>query len=108
MRIVIKVIFIVLVVGMLAYLGSCVYANFFASDSSTTSNYPDMDKAGYSVYIKNTGNLLFTDKYETKGKTHILHGFWEMTGKEYKYRKTDLVLDEAIFGIIEIRERVKQ
>jgi hypothetical protein len=107
-RIVVKVIFGILIVGILAYLGSCVYANFFAPDSSTTSNYPDMDKAKYSVYIKNTGNLLFTDSYEIHGKTNILHGFWELSGKKYQYRKTDLVLDEAIFGVIEIKQRTKK
>ena len=59
----------------------------------------------YLVLIKNTGNLLLTNDYEHQGNIYILNGFWELAGQKWKYRGYPLVLDEGIFGKIEVKRR---
>jgi len=71
-----KIILIVVFIGLLAYLGSCVYATCLPLRGDNGPQLPDVDKATYAVTITNTGNLLFTDKYDLKGDVYILHGFW--------------------------------
>ena len=71
---------------------------------------PKVDEAAYSVQIKNTGNLLFTDDYELVGsevgkRVFILDGFWEMRGQNFKYNAGEIVLDEGIFGEITVKRR---
>lgn len=101
----IKIVLIVIFVGVIAYAGTCAYANFFAFDGGGKVKLPKFQDAQYSVTIENTGNVLFTNKYDTYGKVYILHGFWELSGKSFAYRDRDLVLDEKIFGTITIKIR---
>jgi len=105
-----RVIKIVVILGMLAGLawgGVCVYANFFnkSSEVGGTQQLPGIEKAAYSVSIKNTHNLLLTDKYEQSGTVYTLHGYWEYTGSGFKYRDATLSLDEQVFGEIIVKRR---
>ena len=99
----------VAVVVFLVWLGACVYANFIDKPEGQL-DMPKASKAAYSVYIKNTSGLLLTNEYETKGtevgsRIFTLHGFWEVRGSKFVYKKADVILDEAVFGEITVRRR---
>lgn len=108
---IIKIIIIIVMISALAWVGTCVYSNFISKGGAGGSlKLPDAEKATYSVYIENTGNLLLTDDYEMHGsevgnRVFILHGFWELRGQEFEFITGEVVLDEAIFGEITVRRR---
>lgn len=103
---VIKILLLVLILAGLAYLGACVYANFFAFNAANPeADLPKAEKAPYVVVIENTGNMFFTAKYDQYGSTIILHGYWEQVGNKFQYRDRDLILDQAIYGTITVRAR---
>lgn len=109
MRRVIKVIILIVMIGMLAYGGLCVYANCIAKDP-TRLEMPTEEEAPYSFLVENTGTLILTDEYEQFGDTagsrkYILHGYWEMVGMEFQYRESDIILQEQVFGEITVRQR---
>ena len=104
----IKWIAVILLVAVIAYGAFSCFA--ILNPQTGLPNMPDQSEAQYSVHIKNTGGMLLTDDYELHGGTtgarvYILHGFWEMSGKDFKFRDRDVILDEAIFGEITIRRR---
>lgn len=102
----IKILLLVILLGMIAYGGTCVYANFFAATGpQSIYDAPDAKDASYYVIIENTGNMMFTDSFDQHGNVYVLHGFWELVGQEFKYRNRDLVLDQAVFGTVTIRAR---
>jgi hypothetical protein len=98
-----------LMVAGLAYVGICTFA--MVRDVKSGQNLtglptmPDVAKAPYYVYIENTGRLLLTSRYDRQGDVYILHGFWELDGETWKYRKGDIPLDEKVFGKITVRRR---
>jgi hypothetical protein len=107
-----KIILIVIAVGVIAYLGVTVYANFInpsggQSPGATTIKLPDVKEADYALTINSTNKTLLykSSAYEHYGTAHILHGYFELVGKEYQYRNKDLVLDEKAFGKITITKR---
>jgi hypothetical protein len=102
---VVKVIFIILMLGVLLYLGTCTYANFFTKPPSNLPDTPGIKEAKYAVRIENTGNVYLTNSYDILGKTIILHGHWELVGKNYKYIKGDLPIDQSIFGPVTVNIR---
>lgn len=111
---VVRVIFIVLLVVTIAYAGTCAYANFFASSPEETSSVklPSVDKAMYSLVVNNTGTVILTDSYEEFGdkigaRTYVLHGYWELRGKEFRYIPGDITLSETLFGEITMKVRAK-
>ena len=104
----IKWILLVIFIASLAYLGLCVYS--VVNPATGLPDMPEADEAQYSVQIKNTGGVILTNDYETHGyqvgaRVYVLHGYWEMSGKDFRFRDRDIVLDEAIFGEIDIRRR---
>ena len=99
------ILIIIIVLAGIGWVGISVYAGFFKSPLESSAPMPEKEEAKYKVLIENTGNLLLTSKYEYKDKIYILHGFFELVGKDWKYRASDLVLDEAIFGKITIERR---
>ena len=102
-----KIVMLLCAVLVVAYLGSCAYANFFAKPDTGASGYklPELKEAQYDVYFENTGNMLMTNSYDTYGKVYVLHGYWELVGRKFEYRKADLTLDQKIFGTITITKR---
>jgi len=42
---------------------------------------------------------------EVGNRVFVLHSFWEVSGGDFKYRSTPLVLDEKVFGKITIKRR---
>lgn len=105
---VIKWLFLIILIVSLAWLGMCVYA--VVNPDTGLPDIPDKDKAQYSFRIHNTGRLLLTDDYEVHGyqvgaRVYVLHGFWELSGKDFRFRDRDIVLDEAVFGAITVERR---
>jgi len=100
-----------LVLGIvLVYAGITIWSCIGGQNNPNQPDIPKVDEASYSVQIKNTGNLIFTDDYELIGneagkRVFILHGFWEMRGQDFVYKDTELILDEAIFGEITVKRR---
>lgn len=94
-------------IGLVAYSATCAYANFIAPNPTTgasTLKLPDVKTAQYSVEY--AGNVLFTSSYEVFGKVTVLHGYWEIVGRDFKYRSRDMILDEALFGKITVKKRL--
>lgn len=109
MRRIIKWGMLVVMVGLVAYSATCAYANFVAPGGSSAEpvlKFPDVKTAQYVVTVKNTGNVLFTSSYELYGGVYVLHGYFELVGREYKYRNRDFILDQAIFGKVDIVKRL--
>ena len=107
---IIKIIILVVLLGVIAYVGLIVWSCAAGQNNLGQSDIPKIDEAAYTVYIENTGNLLMTNDYELIGskagsRVFILHGFWEMRGQEFVYKDGELVLDEGIFGAITVRKR---
>lgn len=109
MKKILKVLVVIGAVLIVAYIGLTVWATFHHDDPVTASEiqFPKVEAAKYQVVIKNTGNVLFTSKYDTYGKTFVLHGYWEKSGMDFVYRKQDYPIDQNVFGPVEIKERVK-
>lgn len=104
------VVLVLVLVVVVGWIGVTVYS--CVTDRATTGrpDMPQADEAAYSIYIKNTGNLILTDDYEVHGsevgsRVFVLRGFWELTGQDFVYKDGELVLDEGIFGIITIKRR---
>ena len=107
---VIKVIILGVVLVFIAWIVLTCYSNFIAKPSMGQTDMPGQEEASYSVYVKNTGNLILTDDYEVHGsevgsRVFILHSFWELRGQGFEFVEGDVILDEAIFGEITIKRR---
>ena len=107
---IIKWIILLALLAGIAYVVLVVWTCNQGPNNPMQSDIPKVDEASHSVYIKNTGNLIFTDAYEVHGsevgsRIFILQGFWEMRGQEFVYKDTELILDEGIFGEITVRRR---
>ena len=96
---------IVLVLGI-AYAAACIIGNV-QMVSGNEYNTPDADEARYWLKIRNTGNVLMTNNLERQGDILILDGYWELDkkGKKFKYKDSQLSLDQSIFGKIEVIDR---
>lgn len=109
----IKLTILITLVGVLAFvIGPCIYFNLIQKPDTGVPDMPSKEDAAYSFSIENTGGLIFSNKYEQQGQVEgsrvfILHGFWEMSGKNFKYVDGDIMLDEAIFGKITVSRRTR-
>ena len=107
---VIKLIILVILLALVAWIALSVYSCFNRTTDTGLPDMPDPEEVTYSVYVENSGNLLLTDDYEVHGvevgkRIFILHSFWELSGQKFKFKNADIVLDEAIFGVITIKRR---
>ncbi len=94
-----------IILSGIIWVGLSIYVNFFRQPEGALPDMPDSSKAAYIVLIKNTGNLLLTDEYKKQGDIYILQGYWELVEGKWRFRKTELKLNEGIFGKIEIERR---
>lgn len=111
MKRVIRVMLLIIAVLGFAYLvvslvGSCV------TNQPKTIKLPEVKDAAYVAIIQNTGKAYLTPNYEQFGtipgkRTFVLHKFFELTGQSYQLRDRDLILDENIYGQINIKRRDK-
>lgn len=86
------------------YGGIVIYGNFYEHDKNTY-NVPDANKATYKAIIRNSGNTLYSDEARKDGSIVVLNGYWELVGQKYKYRNSVSILDENIFGTIDLVKR---
>jgi predicted negative regulator of RcsB-dependent stress response len=108
-----KVLGIIIMLGVIAFVGTCSWQWYKGSKQDTASpEAPSIAKAGYSLRITNTGATLYTTKViETlstaQGKSifTLPNGYWEANADKYVFKKVSLSLDEKIFGEIEVKKR---
>ena len=104
---------LILFVGfVLFWVGTSIYANVTENNiDDGLPDFPSIKKAQYQVTVKATGEVLFTDDYDTalgvKGEAHTLHGYWQVKDNKFRYFDHDLVLDEYYFGNIIITRRTE-
>ena len=101
------VILIVIVLG----IGPCIYYGFIDRPGHGVG-LPEQAEATHSFYIENTGGLVYASDFEVHGtivgkRLYVLHGFWELRGKDFKYNPGDIPMDEQIFGEITVKRRSK-
>lgn len=106
----IKLIILLMLIVMSVWFGTCVYGNFFGKPSGSGIDTPDIDKAAYSIYIENTANVIYTNDFDQSGsipgqRVYVVKGYWEIQGDDFKYRDNVIMLDERVFGKIQIRRR---
>lgn len=107
---IIKILIIIGIVLFALWAGTCFYGNFIAQPDDGMPDMPETTEATHSVLIKNTGGLLLVTDYEIFGdevgkRTIVLHSFWEVRGKDFKFVDAAIILDENIFGVILIKRR---
>lgn len=111
MKMIIRILVIILMIGFIAYFGMCVYSNFF-SPEATAGQYdmPSSKEAAYSLLVKNTATVILTDDCEVFGsdigsRTFYLTGYWELRGSKFEYVDATLSLPEQVFGEIIMKRR---
>jgi hypothetical protein len=109
MRGLIKIGFIIGIVAVLVWLGLGIYSSISSSNQSKGPELPKMDQAKYAFTVSNSGTVFLSNNYEQFGqaegaRTFLLHGFWDVngSGKDFKWNKGDLPLDEKVWGKISI------
>lgn len=113
MKLIIKILMVVALIGFLAYGGMCVYGNYFGPGTSIGDSIPSTKDAAYSLVVRNTATVILVNDYEVfgdevGGRTYYLHGYWEMIGRDFKYVDDTIVLSEQTFGQIDVKRRVKR
>lgn len=110
LSITIKILIIFFLILAVGWAGTCAYANFFHKDTPqlNTPKMPEIDKAGYTIYMKATRQTILTDDWqEGRPGIYLIKGYWEVIEDEYKYRDSNLTLNEEYFGEIIIRKRAE-
>mgnify|MGYP001342004722 CR=1 FL=1 len=107
-----KVISLVLLIAGIVYAGASIYVNFFVEQPTPPGQVkmPDIKTAAYSVVVERSGNVMLTANYEALGvkagqRVYVLHGYWEIAGREFRYRDTDITLSEKVLGTIDVKKR---
>jgi len=111
MKVITIIIIIIIALGA-AWVGLSLWSGGCAGPENNRPDMPNEDEATHSFYIENTGGLILATDFEQHGqeigsRTFVLHGFWELRGKEFKFIDGDIVLDEHIFGDIAVKRRMK-
>lgn len=101
---IIKIGILLMVIVGVAYVGACVYGNY-SPNITNPYKIPDADSAKYSVTVKNTGNLLYSNDVKQEGDIIIIKGFWELQGQKFVYRDIQFILDREVFGPVTVKER---
>jgi hypothetical protein len=111
---------LILMLGVLAFVGTCSWQLYQGNKTNDSPAPPSIEKAEYSLRIKNTGVTVYSDKVMNTpidtppGATWVTRqlylytlpdGYWEVKGDKFVFRKVALTLDERIFGEIEMAKR---
>lgn len=105
--VIIKIIFGIIIIGIIFYMGACAYVNFVKPHQSTqaTIKMPKAEEAAYEVIIINTGTVYLSDDVTRVGSFIKLNTFWELQGKAFVYQNRTYLIDENIFGKVQINLR---
>lgn len=106
---IITIVILVVILAAVGYLGLSVWSATCAGPASEM-DMPSIKKATHEFYFENTGGLVLASDYEQHGQVvgkrlFVLHGYWEVKGKEFKFIDETIPLDEKIFGIITVKKR---
>lgn len=111
MKLIIRILLIMMLLGLIAYFGACIYGNFFSSEvRDARVDMPSAKDAPYSFVIENTATVILADDYEMFGEeagsqTYRFNGYWELVGNEFRYRDGTLTISEQTFGNIILKRR---
>lgn len=107
-----KLLAIMLICLAIFYFGLSLYANFTENPNNPHPEPPPVEKAHYVVTIRNTGERIYTDSYNSEPspnddsmKCLTLYEYWEVRDGRYMLFKHSLVIDEFYFGSIIIERR---
>ncbi len=107
---ILKVVLIIGIILAVGYAAVACYVNFGQNDPNAPPTMPDVREAAYTLQIKNTGSVVLAKTYEQIGDTigkriYILNGYWEISGNDFVYNDTRLIMNEKTFGEIVVRHR---
>lgn len=107
--IIFRVLIGLVIVGILFYVGSCAYVNFIEPirTNAPAIDAPDSNLATYEIIIVNTGTVYLANDVKRVGSFVRLETYWELQGNKFVFQKRPLMLDENIFGIIQVNLRKK-
>ncbi len=94
----------VLIIAAVGYLVMTILAN--SCSPSGIVKTPNLDEAQYSILIRNTGGIILTSDYTDIDGVITIKGYWERRGSKFVYKDKTAVLDESVFGPIDIKPRV--
>jgi hypothetical protein len=115
LKTVIRIIGITILLAVLAYAG---IVGYYSCKPQAASGVPEVPKTEYRLTVKNTGLTLFSNKVVgepipansgvqwTTEQLYIYSlpdGYYEVDKGKFTFKKVPLVLDERIFGKIEVR-----
>ncbi len=109
----IKIIIAILLLAALAYVGLTAKAYYDTSKGQAGGgNQPSIAKAGYIVKAFATNNYFYTNSVKAvkvadnpERYAYTIEGWWQLSGKDFKFYKGTLTLDERYFGKIEVVKR---
>jgi hypothetical protein len=105
--IILKWVAILFMAGVIFWGAVSIYAN--VTEGGNSPKAPAAAEARYGVFLKATGEVLFTNNYDqfiSDGCVlYILHGYWELGRSGYDWHDTDLSLNTRYFGDITIEGR---
>ena len=95
---------IAVAVGII-WVGMSIAANI-DEGKNAMPEFPDADKAGKTVLLKTTGEVLLTNRVDNPSPgIYILRGFFMLKDNEWEYYETDFQVDEYYFGKVVVRDR---
>lgn len=104
-----NVLFILVLVAVLAFVGTCAWQNCRTEPGPQP---PPLEKAEYSVTIKATGLTYYSPEVHTlfwskngESNRYELKGYWEIVKGKWVFKDIRLILDEKVFGRIEVKKR---
>ena len=99
-----KLVVIIIGIAVIGYFALSIIAD--RAENRIDASVPSVNDAQYQFKFKTMGIVVYTDKYDTTGEgKYILHGFYNLDKRGWKFHKTDLPLDEHYFGDIIIERR---
>lgn len=105
LSIILKIGIIVVVVIGSIWVGLSIWGNI-AEAQSGAPDMPDISKAEYIITLTATGQRFLTDSWESPAEgQYLINGYYELDGSKWRWRETDLLLNEFYFGDIKISRR---
>lgn len=110
MRTVAKIFFILLIVVAVGFVIFTILGNTIWKGDDGKVTTPDIKQAPYAITVNNTGHTFLTKNYERFGdtvgsRTYVLHGYWELQGRNFNYKSSEFVISEKVFGEVTAKKR---
>lgn len=110
MTFMLKFVAFILICGVIGYGAITLYSCTLGKEKEVDVSGPRTSKVPYELVIFNTGNVILADDYDISIKangseSYSLDDYWQVKNDKYIFIDAPIVLDEDIFGPIEVRER---